>query len=141
MARSSPSLPRASAAAARTRPSTSSRSLRRGSSACGPRTAAKVERKATQDQVDRATEWLRQRLADGPVGSVLCAREGDKAIGRMFREGIDGFKGGMSAEKYIAITGASRATATRDLGDLAAKGALTRTGERRHTRYHLRLTE
>lgn len=64
----------------------------------------------------------------------------DKAIGRMFREGIDGFKGGMSAEKYIAITGASRATATRDLADLAAKGALTKTGERRHTRYHLNLS-
>ena len=68
----------------------------------------------------------------------LNARQ-DKAIGRMFREGVDGFTGGMSAEKYIAITGASRATATRDLQDLAAKGALTRTGERRHTRYHLDL--
>jgi Fic family protein len=57
----------------------------------------------------------------------------------MFREGIDGFKGGLSAENYISITGASRATATRDLQDLVAKGALTRTGERRHTRYHLKL--
>ncbi len=66
----------------------------------------------------------------------LNARQ-EKAIGRMFREGIDGFKGGMSAEKYIAITGASRATATRDLRDLVAKGALARTGELRHTRYHL----
>ncbi len=65
----------------------------------------------------------------------------DKAIGRMFRAGVDGFKGGMSAEKYIGITDASRATATRDLQDLVAKGALTRTGERRHTRYHLNLPE
>jgi Fic family protein len=63
----------------------------------------------------------------------------DKAIVRMFREGIDGFKGGMSADNYITITGASRATATRDLQDLVAQGALTRTGERRHTRYHLNL--
>jgi Fic family protein len=63
----------------------------------------------------------------------------DKAIARMFREGINGFKGGMSAEKYIAITSASRATATRDLQDLVAQGALTRTGERGHTRYHLSL--
>ena len=30
-------------------------------------------------------------------------------------------KGGMSAEKYIRITGASRATATRDLQDLVVK--------------------
>jgi Fic family protein len=63
----------------------------------------------------------------------------DKAIARIFREGIDGFKGGMSADKYITITGASRATATRDLQDLVAQRALTRTGERRHTRYHLNL--
>ena len=43
------------------------------------------------------------------------------------------------AENYITITGASRATATRDLQDLVAKGALTRTGERRYTRYWLNL--
>jgi hypothetical protein len=46
------------------------------------RAAARSERKSHQNEVDRATEWLRQRLADGPVGSVLCAREGDKAMGR-----------------------------------------------------------
>ncbi|PWW02090.1 Fic family protein [Hoeflea marina] len=61
----------------------------------------------------------------------------EKAIARMFREGPDGFKGGLSAEKYIAITGTSRPTATRDLADLVLKGALTRTGERRHARYWL----
>ena len=63
----------------------------------------------------------------------------EKAIARMLREGIDGFKGGMSADNYITITGASRATATRDLQDLVAKGTLTKTGELRHTRYHLDL--
>jgi Fic family protein len=57
----------------------------------------------------------------------------------MFREGIDGFRGGLSAENYISITNATRATATRDLQDLVAKGALVRTGERRHTRYFLNL--
>jgi Fic family protein len=61
----------------------------------------------------------------------------EKVIARMFREGIDGFKGGLSARNYISITGAPRATTTRDLQDLVAKGALTRTGERRHTRYWL----
>ena len=64
----------------------------------------------------------------------------DKAIARMFREGIDGFEGGLSAENYIAITRASRATATRDLQDLVAKGALSKTGKLRRTRYQLRLT-
>jgi Fic family protein len=63
----------------------------------------------------------------------------EKVIARMFREGIDGFKGGLSAENYITITRTSRATATRDLHELVALGALTKTGERRHTRYHLSL--
>jgi Fic family protein len=68
-------------------------------------------------------------------------RRQEKVIARMFREGIEGFKGGLSAENYISITWASRATATRDLQDLVAKGALTRTGELRHTRYHLNLPD
>jgi Fic family protein len=63
----------------------------------------------------------------------------DKVLARMFREGIEGFKGGLSAEKYITIAKTSRATATRDLQDLVAMGALTRTGELRHTRYHLNI--
>ena len=63
----------------------------------------------------------------------------EKVIERIFREGIDGFKGGLSAENYISITGTSRATATRDLQDMIEKGALTSTGELRHTRYHLSL--
>ncbi len=63
----------------------------------------------------------------------------EKAIARMFREGIDGFKGGLSADNYITITKTSRATATRDLQDLVAKAALTKTGELKHTRYHLAL--
>jgi Fic family protein len=63
----------------------------------------------------------------------------EKVIARMFREGIDGFRGGLSAENYIAISQTSRATATRDLQDLVEKGALTKTGELRHTRYHLKL--
>ncbi len=44
-----------------------------------------------------------------------------KVIARIFKEGINGFKGGLSAENYIAITGTSRATATRDLQDLVEK--------------------
>jgi Fic family protein len=65
----------------------------------------------------------------------------EKVIARIFREGIDGFRGGLSAENYISITGTSRATATRDLQDLIEKGALTKTGELRHTRYHLDLAK
>ncbi len=58
-----------------------------------------------------------------------------KALLRMLREGPEGFEGGLSAGKYASITGASPATATRDLADLVAKHALVRSGEQRHTRY------
>ncbi len=65
----------------------------------------------------------------------------EKALVRMFAEGLSGFKGGLSAENYIAITKTSRATATRDLMDLVHKGALVKTGELRHTRYWLNLSK
>ena len=53
------------------------------------------------------------------------------------REGIDGFTGGLSAANYITITGTSRATATRDLQELVAMGALTQSGMLKSTRYQL----
>jgi len=56
---------------------------------------------------------------------------------RMLREGPEGFKGGLSAGNFTRISKASAATATRDLADLVERGALTRTGEKKHTRYHL----
>jgi len=61
----------------------------------------------------------------------------EKVLKRLFRDGPDSFKGGLSAENHIAITKTSRATATRDLRDLVGKGALRRTGELKHTRYWL----
>lgn len=63
----------------------------------------------------------------------------ERALLRMFREGPEGFKGGLSASNYMKITGASSATSTRDLADLVEKGALIRQGEKRHARYHLDL--
>lgn len=75
------------------------------------------------------------RLYDRLLGSLNERQE--KVLARMFREGVEGFKGGLSAENYMAITGTSPATATRDLADLVVKGVLTRAGERRHTRYWL----
>jgi len=58
---------------------------------------------------------------------------------RMLEEGPDGFEGGMSAKKYMTITGASKATATRDLQDLAEKGIFAPAGSGRSTRYQISL--
>jgi Fic family protein len=75
------------------------------------------------------------RLLDRLRGQLNERQE--KALLRMLREGPEGFRGGLSAGNYISITGASPATATRDLTDMVAKGALTRHGEHRHARYHV----
>jgi Fic family protein len=45
-----------------------------------------------------------------------------KAIGKMLELGPSGYLGGMTNKKYVAITKSSKATATRDLADLEAKG-------------------
>ena len=46
-----------------------------------------------------------------------------------------GFLGGMTNEKYAKMTGASKATATRDLADLLAKDLLKVEGMGKATRY------
>jgi len=60
-----------------------------------------------------------------------------KAIDRLFEAEPEGFVGGLSAGKYITLTKAKRATATRDLQKLVNIGILRKTGERRHARYWL----
>jgi Fic family protein len=60
-----------------------------------------------------------------------------KAIRKMLDAGPDGFEGGMTAKKYMAITRASKATATRDLQNLVDIQALIITGGGRSTHYTL----
>lgn len=95
---------------------------------------------AQQTTIKRVAFYISKARFHDRFRGILNERQ-EKAIARMFREGLSGFKGGLSAENYIAITQTSRATATRDLHDLVEKGALIRTGERRHTRYWLNLPE
>lgn len=68
----------------------------------------------------------------------LNARQ-EKALLRLFAEGPDGFKGGLSAVNYRTITDAASATASRDLAELVTLGALRKEGELKHTRYFLSL--
>lgn len=62
-----------------------------------------------------------------------------KVIKRMMAEGPEGFDGGMSANKYAAITKTSKATATRDLQHLVEVNAFIVTGGGRSTRYILNI--
>jgi len=61
-----------------------------------------------------------------------------KVIERMLRE-PDGFKGGMTAKKYTSITKVSKATATRDLQELTAFGAIESIAAGRSTHYRLKM--
>ncbi|QBN18948.1 Fic family protein [Flavobacterium nackdongense] len=63
----------------------------------------------------------------------------NKAVLKMFENGFAGFEGGMTALKYVSITKTSRATATRDLQDLAEKSILIPKGEGRSRSYDLHL--
>jgi Fic family protein len=60
-----------------------------------------------------------------------------KALNRMLDVGPEGFVGGMTNKKYQHLTGASAATAQRDLADLVEKGCLVLTGGGRAARYEI----
>jgi Fic family protein len=70
----------------------------------------------------------------------LNARQ-EKVIQRIFEEGVDGFRGGLSADNYVSITSTSKATATRDLKELIELKALTKTGLLKGTRYYINFSE
>ena len=88
-----------------------------------------------------------QKMIDFLIGKTKYFQKFDekfndrqkKVVNRIFREGIEGFKGGLSADNYIKITGTTASTATRDLKKMVDLGALRKTGERKSTRYHLNL--
>ncbi len=62
-----------------------------------------------------------------------------KVVRRMLKGGHQGFEGGMNARKYVSIATTSKATATRDLQDLVAKGVFKPIGGGRSTRYEVNL--
>ncbi len=58
-----------------------------------------------------------------------------KVLNKLFDAQPDGFQGGLSTEKYVAISGVSRATAYREMTQLLNMGLLEKTGQGRATRY------
>ncbi len=65
-----------------------------------------------------------------------------RMVSRVFAEGRKGFEGGITTKKYEAITKCPNRTASRDLSDLVAKGAIIPLpGGGRTTRYKLNVAE
>lgn len=60
-----------------------------------------------------------------------------KVLQRLLNDGDGGFLGGLNAEKYMKMTGASKATATRDLAEMVKRGQLWTTGAGKALRYHV----
>ena len=91
---------------------------------------------ASQAVVRQALEKAEFRQRAGACG--VNARQ-TKVLDRLLEAGNStlggGFLGGMTSDKYCKLTGTSKATATRDLADLAAKGLLRIEGVGKATRY------
>jgi len=99
--------------------------------------------KTVNEAIDYSTIWIEFILKKTQwfdvFGKQLNERQ-TKTINRMFEEGPEGFIGGITAKKYMSITGTSKATATRDLKDLETKGALIQKNAGRNTSYDLRFS-
>jgi Fic family protein len=80
----------------------------------------------------KAMFWDRHRTKD------LSPRQ-RKAINTLLDAGPGGFEGCMSTRKYESLTGAARATSSRDLIELAAMGLLVQVGAGRGTRYYVHI--
>lgn len=123
-------------------------------------------RKAYYDHLNQAqrgdldvTTWVRWlvqqfalacRHASGVIQSALLKRafwdqhasqitqeRQRKVVQRLLDDGDGGFLGGLNAEKYMKMTGTSKATATRDLMALVAGGVLRSAGAGRAVRYYV----
>ena len=82
--------------------------------------------------LEKARFWFSHREQE------LTARQ-RKVINALLDAGPDGFAGGMSTRKYEHLTGASRATSSRELIELAHAGLLRQDGAGRSTRYRLNI--
>ena len=83
----------------------------------------------------RLTAFLikKTKLYDRIHGQINARQA--KVLDCMLKKGIEGWDGGMSAKKYMSISGAPIATTTRDLKQLVELGVFTKTGKLKTTRY------
>ena len=80
--------------------------------------------------VSAKREYLSRHGADLPPRAR-------KVLLRMFEDGESGAKAGLSAAKWMRMAGVSKSTATRDLAELAASGAIVPRGGGPQARYGL----
>ena len=99
---------------------------------------AKVLIEAQKNTQKLAEFLLKKKNFYEKFQNLLNTRQG-KVIAKVFKAGINGFEGGLSADNYLKITKTSRATATRDLQELVERKILTKTGEGRWMRYFLKI--
>ncbi|MDH0865225.1 Fic family protein [Mitsuaria sp. GD03876] len=89
---------------------------------------------ATVRIIDSAIE--KRRFWDTHAATALAERQ-RKVLQRLLDDGDGGFLGGLNAEKYIKMTGVSKATATRDLTEMTAAGQLRVQGVGKAARYYI----
>ena len=90
------------------------------------------------DQIDRTIAKARfwQTFRDTPLST-----EQRKVLNRLLDGGSKGFEHGISAAQYQKVAKVSKATATRHLADLVAKGCIQKLpGGGRSTRYQIALS-
>lgn len=92
-----------------------------------------------QEKVEELIEFSLQKTKLFDFFSKELNERELKALNRMLDEGPGEFEGGMNAKKYISLTGASKATATRDLQHMRDLGILVAEGGGRSVRYHVNL--
>lgn len=79
---------------------------------------------------------VKRRFAEQHGVAGLPERQ-RKVLQRLLDDGDGGFVGGLNAEKYMKMTGASKATATRDLAEMVKRGQLWTTGAGKALRYYV----
>jgi len=98
-----------------------------------------ITSQAVVKQALEKTEFRQRAAACG-----VNARQ-TKVLNRLLEAGNSalggGFLGGMTSDKYCKLTGTSKATATRNLADLAAKGLLRIEGVGKATRYAIAIDQ
>ncbi len=83
-----------------------------------------------QTAMDKSRLWTRLNASHPELSAAQR-----KALNKIVDAGPQGFTHGISTEKYVNLTGVSRATAWRELTQLAEWGLLVKTGQGRGTRY------